>query len=171
MDDPGRGAGDHDSIARVVAAAFGSAGEAQLVEAIRASADYLPQLSMVAELEGQIVGHVMISHVRLEDGDVDRKIASLSPLAVAPDFQGRGIGSDLVRVVVARADDRGESSSCWRAALATTTVRFRALDPMRNSHRAPVLGLARGRPDDSPSGLRLDARRPCRLPAGVSPRQ
>ena len=100
---------DHDSIARVVTAAFGSAGEARLVEAIRASADFLPQLSLVAELEGQIVGHVMISHVRLEDGDVHRKIASLSPLAVAPDFQGHGIGSELVRQVVARADDRGEA--------------------------------------------------------------
>lgn len=70
--------GDHDSITSVVTAAFGSAGEARLVEAIRASTDFLPQLSLVAELEGQIVGHVMISHVMLEDGDVHRKIASLA---------------------------------------------------------------------------------------------
>jgi putative acetyltransferase len=101
--------GDHDSIAGVVTAAFGTAGEARLVEAIRASTDFLPELALVAELEGQIVGHVMISHVMLEDGDVHRKIASLSPLAVAPDVQGRDIGSELVREVVARADDRGEA--------------------------------------------------------------
>ena len=41
------------------------------------------------------------------EDDVRRSLAMLSPLAVSPDHQGRGIGSDLVRRVVARADDLG----------------------------------------------------------------
>lgn len=50
----------------------------------------------------------MISGCELTDGDVRRPIVMLSPLAVAPDVQGKGIGSLLVREVVGRADDLGE---------------------------------------------------------------
>ena len=50
----------------------------------------------------------MISYVGLLDGDTEHRIASLSPLAVAPDAQRRAIGSALVREVTARADARGE---------------------------------------------------------------
>lgn len=99
---------DHEAIGGVVAAAFQSSAEARLVEAIRASPNFLPELSLVAEIDGQIVGHVMISYVALHDGEVQRRVASLSPLAVLPEFQRRGIGAMLVREVVARAERRGE---------------------------------------------------------------
>ena len=99
---------DGAAIADVVAAAFGSPAEARLVEAIRSSGGYLPDLSLVAVLEGEVIGHVMISHVGLVDGATERRIASLSPLAIAPPLQGRGIGSALVRAAVARAEERGE---------------------------------------------------------------
>jgi putative acetyltransferase len=99
---------DRCAIADVVAAAFRSPAEARLVEAIRGSANFVPELSLVAEVEGRIVGHVMVSFVALRDDATQHWVASLSPLAVAPAFQGRGIGSALVREVTARADDRGE---------------------------------------------------------------
>ena len=100
---------DHAAIAAVVTAAFGSPAEAVLVERIRASPNHHPEYSLVAELDGRIVGHVMVSDVGLRDGDggADRTILSLSPLAVAPDVHGRGIGSALVREVAARVDADG----------------------------------------------------------------
>ena len=101
-------ADERDAIADVVAAAFGSPAEARLVDAIRASSNFVPEWSMVAELRGRVVGHVLVSFVGLDDGAAQRRIASLSPLAVAPDLHGRGIGSALVREVTARVDDRGE---------------------------------------------------------------
>ncbi len=100
---------DRAAIALVVTAAFGSPVEARLVTAIRASAGFIPELSLVAELEHRIVGHVMISAASLGDGDAHHRIVTLSPLAVAPDVQRRGIGSALVREVTARADQRGEA--------------------------------------------------------------
>lgn len=108
---------DHDTaaIADVVRAAFNGDAEAELVEGIRASEHFIPELSLVAVDGERVVGHVMISYVFLEqeqDGDggsLERRlIPSLSPLAVVPDLHGRGIGSALVRAVTAAADARGE---------------------------------------------------------------
>ena len=101
-------AADHRATAAVVAAAFGSRTEAALVEAIRASPEYMPELSLVAVVARQVVGHVMISGATVRDGEAHHRVALLSPLAVAPEFQRRGVGSALVREVTRRADDRGE---------------------------------------------------------------
>jgi putative acetyltransferase len=99
---------DEERIGQVVAAAFSSQAHADLVAAIRASVNFIPELSLVAEVDHQIVGHVMISYVGLDDGGATRDVASLSPLAVAPEHQSNGMGSALVRDVTARADARGE---------------------------------------------------------------
>jgi putative acetyltransferase len=99
---------DREAIADVVAAAFGSPAEARLVEALRASSSFVPDWSLVAEVRGRVVGHVMVTYATLRDDATEHRIACLSPLAVAPDFHGRGIGSALVRAVTAHVDDDGE---------------------------------------------------------------
>jgi putative acetyltransferase len=100
---------DHDAISAVVSRAFASPNIAELVIAIRASSNYTPEWSLVgADDEGRVVGHVMVSYVTLRSATSERRIASLSPLAVDPDFQRRGIGASLVRAVVSRVDGAGE---------------------------------------------------------------
>lgn len=99
---------DHRAISDVVAAAFGSHAEAELVGDIRASECFIAELSMVAETDERLVGHVMVSYATLLDQEGERRIAMLSPLAVEPAFQRRGIGSALVRTVTANADALGE---------------------------------------------------------------
>jgi putative acetyltransferase len=99
------------AIGTVVAAAFGSTAEAVLVERIRASAGYAPEASLVADAGGRIVGHVMLSRVALAEGehaDAIRPILCLSPLAVAPEWQRRGVGSALVAEAVDVAERAGE---------------------------------------------------------------
>jgi putative acetyltransferase len=98
---------DAGVIAGVVAAAFGSRDEAQLVQAIRDSEHFVPAWSLVAEWEGEIVGHVMVSYATLLDGETSHRITTLSPLAVTPAAQGHGVGSALVREVAGRVDDHG----------------------------------------------------------------
>lgn len=100
-------ASDHDAIRTVVAAAFKSQLEADLVDAIRSSPQYIPELALVAEIDGEIAGHVMVSHVELIDGSTTHTIHSLSPLAVAPALHGQGIGSALVEGVLAAAAEHG----------------------------------------------------------------
>jgi putative acetyltransferase len=101
-------AGDHDAIRLMVTAAFGSTVEADLVERIRASSEYVPETALVAELDGRVVGHVMVSGATLRNDEGERTISMLSPLAVDPVHHGAGIGGALVRTVTAIADERGE---------------------------------------------------------------
>lgn len=102
-------AADHESIRQVVALAFGSDVEAILVDRIRASPEYVPEMALVAEIDGDVVGHVMISHAAIRSDNGERRISMLSPLAVTPDRQRSGVGSALVRTATAIADERGES--------------------------------------------------------------
>ncbi len=99
---------DHPAIRAVVAAAFESDTEADLVEAIRASEHYVPPLALVADDGGEIVGHTMISGALLRGPAGERPIVMLAPLAVVPARQGEGIGGALVRAAVTAADQRGE---------------------------------------------------------------
>ena len=96
---------DFDAIDEIVAAAFKRPNEAKLVRLLREGEYYVPDLAFVAEDEGQIVGHIMLSYADLDGGP---KILSLAPLAVRPDRQNDGIGDALTRFALNAADERGE---------------------------------------------------------------
>lgn len=95
---------DHVSIDLVVRIAFDRVDEASLVERIRASAQYVPDLDLVACADDRIVGHVLLSRIWLGE----RGVLGLAPLSVLPSYQGRGIGTALVNEALARADAMGE---------------------------------------------------------------
>jgi putative acetyltransferase len=74
--------------------------EPGLVDVLRAAGDIVPELSLVAEVDGAVVGHVAGSRARLDaDGSV-----GIGPLGVRPDHQGQGVGSALMHAVLAAAD-------------------------------------------------------------------
>ena len=99
---------DAPGITAVHRAAFPRGSVDRLVELLRDTPAYVPDMSLVAIIDGRVVGHVMIGIATLRDGSRDRPIAMLSPLGVLPEAQRRGIGSALVDRVVERADRRGE---------------------------------------------------------------
>jgi putative acetyltransferase len=99
-------AADEDAIRKVNDEAFGGPLEAKLIDAIRASDRFLPELSLVAVSEGQTRGHVISSYVDVEPGA--RRVLQVGPLAVLPSHQGRGIGSALMEETIRIADARGE---------------------------------------------------------------
>jgi putative acetyltransferase len=98
---------DYAGVAAVVEAAFGQPDEARLVEALRRAGHAAPELTLIAEVDGEIVGHVMQSYVTLR-GDEDRRVLALAPLAVTPARQRDGIGGALMRETIRLADERGE---------------------------------------------------------------
>jgi putative acetyltransferase len=98
---------DRHEISRIVGAAFGSDVEPALVERIRATDGYVPELALVAERDGRVVGHVMVSGASLRSADGVHPIVMLAPLAVDPTCQGDGVGGALVREVTRRAGALG----------------------------------------------------------------
>lgn len=88
----------------VNAAAFPTSAEADLVDALRERAQ--PIVSLVAEVAGVIVGHILFSPVSLT-GHPDLGIMGLAPMAVAPAHQGQGIGEALVRAGLERCRELG----------------------------------------------------------------
>jgi len=85
---------DRDAVYAVNASAFETPSEANLVDALLEQAQ--PVVSLVAEDNGEVVGHIMFSPVSLSDYP-DLKVMGLAPMAVAPEHQRKGIGSALVR--------------------------------------------------------------------------
>jgi len=97
---------DGDAIRALHSAAFGRPDEARLVDALRASSAFLPELSLVAEEDGRVVGHVLFSPVSLAEGEANG-LLGLGPIAVLPERQRQGIGSRLIRVGLERAATLG----------------------------------------------------------------
>jgi putative acetyltransferase len=97
-------AADVDAIRLVHEAAFRPTYEARIVDEVRATAAFVPELSLVAEEGGPLVGHVLLSRMRLGE----REVLLLGPIGVVPGRQRHGIGSALVLEGLRRAEAAGE---------------------------------------------------------------
>lgn len=67
-----------------------------VVEAVRNSISYIEGLSLVAEIDGKLVGHVMFTPMKIKDAMTIHDSLALAPVSVHQDYQNRGIGKQLV---------------------------------------------------------------------------
>jgi putative acetyltransferase len=91
---------DHAAVLAIEAAAFGRPDEAALVAALLDDATARPVISLLAEVDGRAVGHVLFTAARVVDDDAVVPASLLAPLAVAPEAQRRGVGLALIRAGV-----------------------------------------------------------------------
>lgn len=84
-------------------AAFGGNLEARLVDALREDDEHV--FSIVAECDGEIVGHILLTEL-----EAPFRALALAPLAIHPDYQGRGFGYQLVT----RAHEQAQAEG-WEA--------------------------------------------------------
>lgn len=100
---------DYNEVFELIKAAFehgGNGDEEYLVARLRGSACFVPELSMVAEHDGKIVGQIMLTRVKIGD----YTSLALAPLSVLPGLQKSGIGTALITAAHKKARALGYSS-------------------------------------------------------------
>jgi predicted N-acetyltransferase YhbS len=105
--------GDAAAARAVELAAFPTDAEAKLLDALRASGDLRPEWSLLAEADGVIVGHCLLTATTLEHPDgslVVGRVVALGPVAVVPPWQSRHIGSRLVRAALELGEQEGAAA-------------------------------------------------------------
>lgn len=95
---------DIKDIYEINALAFGQENEAKLVDLLRNSGSFVPELSLVATIDNKIVGHILFTKIKIAD-EKQNEIESLAlaPMAVKPEFQKNGIGGQLIRAGLDKA--------------------------------------------------------------------
>ncbi|HEX6098426.1 MAG TPA: N-acetyltransferase [Thermoanaerobaculia bacterium] len=95
---------DREAIFSVNARAFETDAEARLVDVLRERGAVA--VSLVAEVDGAVVGHILFSPVMVGD----RELVALAPMSVLPEHQRSGIGSALVRAGIDACRERGAAA-------------------------------------------------------------
>jgi len=99
---------DREAIQNVHRAAFGGEVEPRLAANLMAAGDAVPELSLAAELDGVVVGHVVTSRATVADSaGSETPSLGLGPIGVLPEHQGEHIGSMLMHASIAAADALG----------------------------------------------------------------
>ena len=81
-----------------------------LVEHLRLSKNFIPELSLVAELNGIIAGHIMLTKIYINNESGQSETLILAPVSVLPEYQSRGIGSKLIMHAHLKAKELGYNS-------------------------------------------------------------
>jgi putative acetyltransferase len=101
---------DVEAIRAVHLAAFPTPAEADLVDALRATGEIDPERSLLAEIEGAVVGHCLLTATALERPDgasVVGCVVALGPIAVLPAWQHRHVGTTLMHAALDLCDREG----------------------------------------------------------------
>ena len=89
---------DFLDVLKVNKQAFGQYQEANLVNLLRKSNAFIPELSLVAILNNEIVGHILFTKIKIiNESKEEFESLALAPMAVKPEFQNKGIGGRLIQ--------------------------------------------------------------------------
>jgi predicted N-acetyltransferase YhbS len=106
---------DYQSTINVVKQAFqmepySDQSEHHLVKRLRNSIFFIPELSLVAEVNGELVGHIILSKIKIKNEKCEIESLALAPVSVLPKFQKKGIGTQLILEVHKIAQSLGFQS-------------------------------------------------------------
>lgn len=101
---------DATRITEINGAAFGQENEGALVERLRQTDNFDPELSLVAEVDGIVSGHILFYPAVIHSGRKEYQTVALGPMAVIPELQNKGIGGRLVTEGLQTAKRLGHKS-------------------------------------------------------------
>ena len=89
---------DYEAVHKVVELAFrdmedSDHNEPFLVDQLRQTDAFIPELSLVAEVDEEIIGHILMTKVEIVSENKSVTSLGLAPVSVLPEYQNRGIGS------------------------------------------------------------------------------
>lgn len=84
--------------------------EHNLVNRLRKSSEFIPELSLVAEIDNKIVGHILFTKINIESNKESFESLALAPLSVLLDYQNKGIGKALMNYGLEVAKNLGYES-------------------------------------------------------------
>jgi predicted N-acetyltransferase YhbS len=102
---------DYAAIAAVNFAAFGMIEEGSIVALARQGENFDPELSLVAEVDGQVVGHVLFMPHRVQLLGETVRAVNLAPIGILPEYQKKGIGGKLIEAGHNLAREKGYNFS------------------------------------------------------------
>jgi len=98
---------DSEKIKEINDQAFEQEDESRLVNKLREKDQFMPELSLIAEIDKKLVGHILFYPVRIKYAHGEHTTLSLGPMAVIPEYQKKGIGGKLIIEGLKRAKDFG----------------------------------------------------------------
>lgn len=106
---------DYNEVEKVVEESFKTAefsdkDEHNLVRRLRNSNEFIKELSLIAEDENKILGHVLLTKALIKAESTSYETLALAPLAVLPEYQKSGIGKNLMNKAIERARELGYKS-------------------------------------------------------------
>lgn len=106
---------DYEEVEKVIEESFKTAeftdnDEHNLVRRLRKSAEFIKELSLIAEDNNKIVGHILLTKAFIKDNNREYETLALAPLAILPDYQKIGIGKSLINKSIERARELGYKS-------------------------------------------------------------
>lgn len=78
--------------------------EHKLVAKIREGENYIPDLALVAVGDGKVLGYVMLSKIEIKSQEKIFPALALAPVCVMPEYQKQGIGKELIREAMTKAE-------------------------------------------------------------------
>ncbi len=100
---------DVSNIRETIIDAFAEVKVASLVEAIRNSSNFIPELSLVAAENDKVTGHILFSRILIAASEESVPALALAPLAVTPMMQRQGIGRKLIEAGLSKCRELDHS--------------------------------------------------------------
>jgi len=101
---------DISAISMINDMAFGQEAEGNLIVKLRKNKNFIKDLSLVACMGNEIIGHILFSKIVIKNDTEEFESLALAPMAVIPEFQGLGIGSQLINKGLQKAIKLGYES-------------------------------------------------------------
>ena len=101
---------DFPKIKRLLDLAFGGTQESELVQSLRQCSAYISDLSLVLEVDGQLIGHILFSKADIVQDANRTPTLGLAPMSVHPSWQRKGWGKKLIIHALKKAKKLGHGS-------------------------------------------------------------